>query len=91
MSHFYVSFKITLGTDYRLRLQMLCRRQEEEPDNGPISKMSMYFFFFSPLLLYVNPSLLSNSPVVVDPVVGVRRFDYRYVSRGVMKQCESQR
>lgn len=46
MSHFYVSFKITLGTDYRLRRQMLCRRQEEEPDNGPISKMSIYFFFF---------------------------------------------
>lgn len=69
---------------------MLCRRQEEEPDNGPISKMSMYFFS-PPLLLYVNPSLLSNSPVVVDPVVGARRFDYRHVSRGVMKQCESQR
>lgn len=62
MSHFYVSFKITLGADYRLRLQMLCRQKEEEPDNSPISKMSLYFF--PPLLLYVNPSSLSNRGVL---------------------------
>lgn len=41
---------------------MLWRRQEEEPDNGPISKLPMYFFF--PLLLFVNLSLLSNRGVV---------------------------